>query len=76
MKKINNYWMYNKYSVVNAILNPKRKIIEILIEKLEIFTELLQRYNVHKKINIKITNKNIFLIKLGNLLNIKGCFIS
>ena len=22
-KKINNYWMYNKYSVVNAILNPK-----------------------------------------------------
>ena len=51
-KKINNYWMYNKYSVVNAILNPKRKIIEILIEKkLEIFyRELLQRYNVHKKI--------------------------
>ena len=74
-KKINNYWMYNKYSVVNAILNPKRKIIEILIEKkLEIFyRELLQRYNVHKKkINIKITNKNIILNKIGKFAKYQG----
>ena len=32
-KKSNHYWMYNQYSIENAILNPKRKIIEILIEK-------------------------------------------
>ena len=43
--------MYNQYSIENAILNPKRKIIEILIEKkLESFyRDLLKRCNVHRK---------------------------
>ena len=67
--------MYNQYSIENAILNPKRKIIEILIEKkLEFFyRDLLKRCNVHrKKINIKISNKSIILNKIGKFAKYQG----
>ena len=74
-KKLNYYWMYNQYSIECAILNPNRKIIEILIEKkLETFYRgLLERCNIHKKkINIKITNKNIILKKIGKFAKYQG----
>ena len=74
-KKPNYYWMYNQYSIENAILNPKRKIKEILIEKkLEFFyRDLLKRSNVHrKKINIKISNKSIILNKIGKFAKYQG----
>ena len=32
MKKNNNYWMYSRHSVESALLNRKRKIIELLVE--------------------------------------------
>ena len=33
MKNKNNYyWMYSKHAIESALLNPKRNILEILIE--------------------------------------------
>ena len=28
----NHYWMYSKHSIENALLNPNRKVFELLLE--------------------------------------------
>ena len=49
-KKPNYYWMYSQYSIESALLNPKRKIIELLIEKIrKFYSDLLKRCNYTKK---------------------------
>ena len=32
-KKNKCYWMYSKYAIENALLNPERNILEMLVEE-------------------------------------------
>ena len=31
------YWIYNKYSIISAPINPKRKILEFVVEEKNFF---------------------------------------
>ena len=64
--------MYNQYSIENAILNPKKKIIEILIEKIRILLQGFTKRCNHRKINIKINNKSIILNKIEKFAKYQG----
>tara|TARA_X000000950_G_scaffold289128_1_gene410057 strand:- start:2199 stop:2948 length:750 start_codon:yes stop_codon:yes gene_type:complete len=76
MKKNNNYyWMYSKHSIESALLNRKRKIIELMVEvKLERFyREFLDRHKLNiENINFKVVNKSTIIKKIGSLAKYQG----
>ena len=75
MKKNNNYWMYSRHSVESALLNRKRKIIELLVEvKLEKFyREFFNKHNLNiKNIDFKSVNKSSIIKKIGGLAKYQG----
>ncbi len=70
------YWIYNKYSIISALINPKRKILEFVVEeKKKIFYEKLlmnTEKTSGKKIDIKIKNKKYIVQKIGSLAKYQG----
>ena len=64
MKRKNNYyWMYSKYAVECALMNPSRKIFEFLVEKkLEnYYKKFFLENNIfkNKNLTLKIEAKEI-----------------
>ena len=75
MKKNNSYWMYGKYSIESALLNRKRKIIQLIVEvKLEsYYREFLDRHKLNvKNIKFKVVNKSTIIKKIGSLAKYQG----
>ena len=75
MKNKNNYyWMYSKHAIESALLNPRRNILEILIEDRlsEYYRNYLKINNINKKILFTITKKQGILKKIGRLAKYQG----
>ena len=66
--------MYSKHFIESALLNPKRNILEILIEdKLsEYYRNYFKINNINKKILFTITKKQSILKKIGRLAKYQG----
>ena len=67
--------MYSRYSMETALLNPKRNVKEILVEKKfeHFFKNFLIKNNIHeKKIKFKVTNKSEIFKKIGRLAKYQG----
>lgn len=77
MKRKNNYyWMYSKYAVECALMNPSRKIFEFLVEKkLEnYYKKFFLENNIfkNKNLTLKIEAKEIIQKKIGPLSKYQG----
>ena len=70
----NHYWMYSKHAIQNAILNPDRKIKEMLVEeRLKDYYEKFFRNNkIKKNIKINVANKALIIKKIGKLAKYQG----
>ncbi len=74
-KNPNNYWMYSKYSIESALLNPRRKVLEFLVDKnQEDYYKNFINTNVSNKKNLKlkISTKDNIINKIGKLAKYQG----
>ncbi|RPG87087.1 MAG: RNA methyltransferase [Crocinitomicaceae bacterium TMED209] len=73
-KKNNYYWMYSRHAIESALLNPKRNILEILVEdKLsEYYKNYFKFNNINKNILFNTANKSRIIKKIGRLAKYQG----
>ncbi len=73
-KNKNFYWMYSKHAIENALLNPNRKVSELLIEeKLKPhYDNFLKVNKIKKKLKVKIVKKDKIIKKIGRLAKYQG----
>ena len=70
----NYYWMYSKYAIENAILNPDRNIKEMLVENSfkDYYKNFCKNNKIKKNIKIKVAHKSLIIKKIGNLAKYQG----
>ena len=73
-KKNKCYWMYSKYAIENALLNPERNILEMLVEEKfsNFYKTFLKDHNIKKNIKINTVSKQNIIKKIGKLAKYQG----
>ena len=73
-KKNKCYWMYSKYAIENALLNPERNILEMLVEEKfsNFYKTFLKAHNIKKNIKINTVSKQNIIKKIGKLAKYQG----
>ena len=66
--------MYSKHAIENALLNPERKILEMLVEEKfsAFYKTFLKSHNIKKNININTVSKQTIVKKIGKLAKYQG----
>ena len=66
--------MYSKHAIENALLNPERNVLEMLVEAKvsDFYKSFLKKHDIKKNIKINTVSKQTIIKKIGKLGKYQG----